>query len=451
MTKIFTKTAIFILLMASVFSLRAQSTDSFMIAHQDLDHPENTPRPRGTLWGYAFGDYAFKGSGDDVTQKNGVKGRGGSNQYTGMAAQASQFQFRRIYLGYNYDISKKFSAEFLLAAEDDYAPSANFSTNTGIGDVLQSGKFSPYVKLANIRWKNIYPGADVVMGNVATPAFPLLSEVVWGYRSLERTVSDIRRTPSFDQGISIQGRFDHIHGSMSEANFGYNLMMGNGTSAKPETDMFKWFYGDVWGKFLNKRLIVDIYQDYDRIAWNPMVTGLSGAYHADRNMTKIFVAYQVPKFTVGVEAFQNTILGGVALTGTDKKTYYRTLMATDFSVFARGRIYKNYLGFVVRYDNYDPSGNNSEFNGSTLYTSYSATVGQYDPGTKEQFFLAGLDYTPVPNVHIMPNVWINTYETTLNTSSYSLNTDDGTNVKGTDAVYRLTFYYLFGKKEGVKF
>src|SRR3954465_10465876 len=71
-------------------------------------------KPSGKLWGYAFGDYAWKGSTDE-------KGRGGPNQYTKVPLNANLFQFRRIYLGYDYNISQKFSAEFLLAAEDNWA------------------------------------------------------------------------------------------------------------------------------------------------------------------------------------------------------------------------------------------------------------------------------------------------------------------------------------------
>src|SRR4051794_19063014 len=73
---------------------------------------KKTFAPHGQLWGYAFGDYAYKPHADTV---NG--GRGGSNQYTKVPKDFNMFQFRRIYLGYNYDISPKFSAEFLLAAE----------------------------------------------------------------------------------------------------------------------------------------------------------------------------------------------------------------------------------------------------------------------------------------------------------------------------------------------
>ncbi len=60
----------------------------------------------GRLWGYSFGDFAYKTHSDSLT-------RGGSNQYTGIPQNRTSFQFRRIYLGYDYNISKKFSAELL--------------------------------------------------------------------------------------------------------------------------------------------------------------------------------------------------------------------------------------------------------------------------------------------------------------------------------------------------
>ncbi len=140
------------------------------------------------------------------------------------------FQFRRVYLGYNYDISPKFSAEFLLACEDDFngASVTQGSAGTAIGDVTQGGKFTPYVKYANIRWKNIYKNSDLVVGQ-PTPTFASFaktgrndqtSEEVWGYRSIERTISDIRRTPSYDMGVSLQGWFDN------KGNFGYMIMAG---------------------------------------------------------------------------------------------------------------------------------------------------------------------------------------------------------------------------------
>ncbi len=91
-----------------------------------------------------------------------------------MPADSRLFQLRRVYLGYNYEISRKLSAEILLAAEDDVYP-GSVGNQTNNGDVLSDNKLAPYLKLANIRWKNIFRGTDLVFGQVATPAFPLLT------------------------------------------------------------------------------------------------------------------------------------------------------------------------------------------------------------------------------------------------------------------------------------
>jgi len=120
----------------------------------------------GRIWGYMFGDYYFKGHSDSLS-------RGGANQYTGIPKTRSAFQFRRIYLGYDYNISSKFSAELLLAAEDNF-PAGNPPTSAALsGDQTQNNKLTFYIKLANIRWKNIWKGTDLIVGQVATPAFPL--------------------------------------------------------------------------------------------------------------------------------------------------------------------------------------------------------------------------------------------------------------------------------------
>ncbi len=446
MKKTFTKASIYCSLLLSLAgAAKAQSTDTTAEF-----------KPGGKLWGYAFGDYAYKGGADEA-------GRGGSNQYTKVPVNSNEFQFRRVYLGYNYDISRHFSAELLLAAEDDFASGVLGQSN---GDILANNKFAPYLKLANIRWKNLWKGTDLVVGQAPTPAFAQgsalkenarntqTSEEVWGYRSIERTITDIRRTPSFDMGASLQGWFD------SKGNFGYDLMVGNGQSAKPENDPYKWYYGDVYAKFLNKKLIIDLYQDYEKLNWGVWAPGAkagvespNGHRYNDRNMTKLFIAYTVPKFTVGFEGFMNTLMGDVTVVGKDGNTYYRTTKATGLSFFVKGRISTDKLGFFARFDNYDPTGNLSSIVNDKNTKTYSAGVSQYDPSNKEMFGTFGIDYTPIKNVHFMPNVWVNTYQSGVSatgknsagTTYASMNPAGISGINGTDVVYRLTFYFIFGK------
>jgi hypothetical protein len=367
-------------------------------------------KPSGKLWGYSFGDYYYKAHSDALN-------RGGANQYSNIEKNRNAFQFRRVYLGYNYDIAPKFSAELLLAAEDNIT-TANGTTS---GDLLSNNKLSFYIKLANIRWKNIWKGTDLVVGQVSTPAFPLLIEPIWGYRSIERTISDIRRTPSFDFGATLQGKFDPETG-----NYGYNIMVGNGQGARPENDKFKWFYGDIWAKFLDKKLVFDLYADYQRLNWTP-------AFHHSRQMLKGFAAYTTPAFTVGIEGFinhgNNDVAGINSLTSDTLSAN-----ATGISAFVKGNLVKDKLGFFARVDNYNPD---TKYNNS-LYTSYRGFTSTYEPNNKETFITAGLDFTPMKNVHFMPNVWYNRYAAQQANSTGSANHDY-------DLVYRVTFYYVFGR------
>ena len=363
----------------------------------------------GRIWGYAFGDVAYKSHSDSLI-------RGGSNQYTGVPQSKTAFSFRRIYLGYDYNITKKFSAELLLAAEDNFNQTSAAGVNTTSGDLLTNNKYAFYIKLANIRWKNIWKGTDLVVGQVSTPAFPLLSEKVWSYRSIERTIADIRRTPSFDMGATLQGKFD------AKGNYGYDVMVGNGTSAKPENDKFKWFYGDVFAMFMDKKLVFDLYADYERLNW---VDG----FHHSRNMIKGFAAYNTPALTIGLEAFVNNgnkDVVGIRSTGKD------TLNArsTGISAYVHGDIIKSKLRYFVRYDSYNPD---TKYDNGT-YSKYTGFTANYEPSNKENFFTAGLDFMPAKNVHFMPNIWYNQYKTNQGTA----NTDH-------DLVYRVTFYYVFGK------
>ena len=372
-------------------------------------------KPHGELWGCAFGDYAYKSNAD-------ILNRGGSNQYTGLPNNTSMFQWRRIYLGYDYEISRHFSAQFTLSAENDYG--APF--NTASGDLLANNKLAPFVKYANIRWKNLWRGSDLVIGQQNTPAYGKTGrdeqtpEEVWGYRSVERTISDIYGTPCYDMGASLQGWFE------SKGNFGYNIMVGNGTMAKPETDQYKWMYANVYAKFLDKRIVINLYQDYERLNWGVYVPksstnsipSLNGPWYHDRNMTKLFAAWNTKKLTVGFEGFHTTILGDVKVTGKDGNTYYRNTDAMAICVFVRGRILSNddgnaMLGFFARFDNFDPTGDLSSVVNNNNTKSYTATTAPYDPTTKQQFVLAGFDDTPIKNVHFMPNVWVNTYTSSL--------------------------------------
>jgi hypothetical protein len=381
------------------------------LAQQQGPIPADTSfKPSGKLWGYAFGDYYYKAHADALN-------RGGANQYTNIEEERNAFQFRRIYLGYNYDIHPKFSAELLLAAED------NVVTRTGAvsGDLLSNNKLSFYIKLANLRWKNIWKGTDLVVGQMSTPAFALLIDPIWGYRPIERTITDIRRIPSFDLGVALQGKFDP-----GSDNYGYDLMVSNGSAARPENDKYKWFQADVYAKFLDKKLVFDLYADYQRMNWTP-------SFHHERNMVKGFAAYTTPAFTLGVEAFMNhgqkDVVGSQ---GTANDTL--TANSKGLSTFVRGALVKDKLNFFARADWFNPDIDYQE----NKYGTYKGLTSTFEPNNKETFLTAGLDFMPMKNVHFIPNVWYNSYKSERSNATGAARRDH-------DLVYRTTFYYVFGR------
>jgi len=409
----------------------------------------------GRLWGYAFGDFDYKSHADSLT-------RGGSNQYTGIPAPRTMFQFRRIYLGYDFNISQKFTAEILLAAEDNFPPGAppvgsaagtttTFSAGNSTGDLLTNQKMTFYIKNANLRWKGIWKGTDLIIGEQSTPSFPLLSERVWSYRSIERTIIDIRRTPSYDFGIGLQGVFD-----LETKNFGYNLLAANGTSDKPDYTPYKWFYGDVYAYFGHKHFVVDLYADYQRLNWTP-------TWKHSRQMIKGFLAWNSSAtdksmnpgtgYTVGVEGFINNLKEDNIETLNTGGTDTLSTQPSGISFYVHGDIIPGKLRFFIRYDMYNPNnkvntsistkyaGNTSNYNDNSYHTTYNTdavtpsvtytTTG--DQTYKQQFFTAGVDFRPAARVHFMPNVWYNSYASQLVSN------------KDYDLVWRLTFFFSFGK------
>src|ERR1035438_7045194 len=117
-----------LLIVLFVGLLLSDSIKAQFISNSDSAFKAGTPNS-GRIWGYVFGDYFYKGHSDSLN-------RGGNNQYTNVKKGQEEFQFRRIYIGYDYNISKKFSTEFLFAAEDDFTS----------GDLLQNKKSSTYMK-----------------------------------------------------------------------------------------------------------------------------------------------------------------------------------------------------------------------------------------------------------------------------------------------------------------
>jgi len=422
-------------------------------AVKPADAVDTAWHPQRRLWGYAFGDAYYDQHSPALTSTQGKE-----NNYYQTPSSRNAFQFRRLYLGYDYDINKKFKAEVLLASEPNENTTPTTATSSVVnGDNLADGRMSFYIKNFNLRARDVWKGTDFVIGELSTPGFALnepgtnaptsLSESTWGYRSVERTITDFHKNNSYDVGAALQGTFDP-----ATKNYGYVLMVGDNTTSalttvynpnsaisqtnpNPNTGFFKMFYGDLWGKFFDKHLYLDLYADYAKtsseITTTAISDGLVGAQ--EHNMFKVFAAYTMPKFTFGVEAYTQKIDNAV-LNATTKTADQATVNA--ISIWLRGSIVQDKWGYFARFDHYNPD---TKFNAADTYTTVYTNYGSYDPTTKENFVTAGLDYTPAKNIHFMPNIWLTQYLDQYDTASKSYVPNNHT------LVYRMTFFFTFGK------
>jgi len=404
--------------------------------------PDTAWKPQRRVWGYTFGDFYYDAHSPAITVAQGKE-----NNYYQVPTYRNAFQFRRLYLGYDYEITKKFKAEVLLATEPTANVNAASGTSIQSSDNLVDGKMAFWIKNFNIRVRDLWNGTDFVIGELSTPGFALnepgtnaptsLSEATWGYRSIERTITDFHKNNSYDVGAALQGTFDP-----ATKNFGYVLMVSNNSTASllsaanANSGFYKIFYGDLWGKFANNHLYADLYYHTARSA-----AATSAVGGQSNSMYKVFAAYLSKPFNLGVEAYTQTFENGVtdngAVGATGAPKVVKNATVNGLSIWVRGAINPTW-NYFAKYDSYNPY---TDFTGTDSYSvnAGAAAYGAYDPYTKEHFATFGLDYNPTKNVHFMPNIWYIQY---IDNASPSVT---GYVPNNHTLVYRFTFFFTFGK------
>jgi hypothetical protein len=382
-------------LIAVVLSLAALNASA-----QDSTKTKTDFKPSGKIWGYAFGDYADKLHADAEKR--------GNIQYSKLAQDYNSFNFRRIYLGYDYQFSPNVSSQILLAHE------SSFEANTSNPDVLTDNNRGMYIKAINIRFKNVIPRATIIAGQQATPTFATLVDDIWGYRSVEKSIADQRGiSSSTDLGIAVSGKIG------KNENVGYDVMLGNNNGAKLENNNFKKLYTSLYAYFFDKKLVIQGNYELGRSALHPIEQNFS--------TIKAFAAYKTSTTAIGIEAFRQLQTNNTNyVTGTD--TALIDARPSGISFFLTQQLTKDKLNFFARFDVYDPD---SKFNSANKY------IGSYN-SNKESFATIGLDFIPYKNVHIMPNLWYDQFHSKLSDASGKLKNDY-------DLEGRITLYFLFNK------
>jgi len=221
--------------------------------------------------------------------------------------------------------------------------------------LTSDSKIGVAVKAAYLQAKSVIPRGDLTFGLLDTPTWSL-SEETWAYRSVEKTLADFRGLgSSADLGASLRGYVDGGH------HVGYFATVGNGVGQKPETDRYKKFYLSVPLRYGDG--VLEPYVDYE-----------NAFPSKDRATYKLFAGYALKRATLGVEALDRV----------NHRPSGGNQEPRGLSLFARGTVSETLAGFA-RLDLWQPD---------------HRLANRVD----QQLWIAGLDWQPVRDVHVMPNV-----------------------------------------------
>ncbi len=286
-------------------------------------------------------------------------------------------QFRRIYFTYDRKLNEKFSSRFRLEMNN-------------AGDFSTKSKMYPFVKDAYLSYQ-ANNGFKIILGISPTPTFEMIDRV-WGYRCLVKSPLDLQKlATSRDFGIAFKGNID------SGGKIKYHAMFANGNGKSSETNKGKKGMFEL-SFYPNKNLIFEIYGD-----WNNVGVG------ENRATVQGFFCYRDSEMRLGLQYARQTRM---VKNADDEK------MDVGSVFFVKKLSAKT--NFIIRIDRqFDPNPSGDEI-------SYIP----FDNTAKSTFLVTGLDYAPIKDVHLMPNLEIVKYD----------ENDSGTTPK-TDVIPRLTFLY----------
>jgi hypothetical protein len=471
-------------------SMQAQETkaqrDSLMALNKNaisyITPGEGKAAGSSGFWGYAFGDYAYMAKGDSA-------GRGTKQQYKGVgqahqAPNPNAMEIRRAYLGYDYSINSHFSAYALMAYE---------------GDQDVNDDRTVYLKYMYVKWKGIFKGSDLKIGQQATNSFAAdyNTEPLMGYRSVEKTLMDMHGMDgSSDMGVDLNGRLwtNHAGDTTKVPTFiGYNIMGGDNSGNNPvagftgttegsslsgatvtststststsattggattttttktttstaiavnplnyTTDNAKKIRGMLFVNCLNNALTLGVYGDFINYG-NYYFNNSSKAYQHSVATQKVYGVYNSKWFGLGFEYDMQTYTNGEYETfkaGTGTNDTVNSTQ-TGISIFAHGTIIPGSLNIFARYDMYTPDTKYS-YNANETFTDLATNVSASGNGNsyKETFMNFGFDWTPTKDKKV--HIMPNVWY-------YGIKNGYGSDNLASDnyMLYRVTFLFAF--------
>lgn len=247
------------------------------------------------------------------------------------------FTYRRLYLSASHTFSDEFSAFARLEATES--------------------SIQPFVKDLYLRW-NWNPVHTLRFGIVPPPVFDV-TEDVWDYRSLEKTVLDLFDiVSSRDMGIRADGAL------LGDDKLSYAVMVANNNSVNPEEYRGKRVYGQLVARPL-QQLVLTASADYAELA-----ESAGDAYRISG-----LVGYVSSAFRAGLEPFWHQ---------TGFETTEGMEQIAGVSAFASGWFSERW-GIVGRFDR-------------VVWTNSEAEGAIYAIG--------GIAFRPHSSVRFIPNAYL---------------------------------------------
>ncbi len=341
---------------------------------------------QGKFSGVFYGDYFYNVARDTAANRANLQ----NSALTGPVS-IQGFIVRRVYFTYDNDLAEQFATRFRLELDGTANSNGQYS-------VLSNGNVSVYAKDAWLRWKDIFKGADLYFGIQPTSAYEI-SEGIWSYRSLEKTIMDLRGIASSRVlGIALRGKLD------GGGKVGYWVTIANSNSGTQPKDLGQTLKnGDKYNLYSLhvsfrpvQQVTVTVYGDYRPTfpVNDPASTAVPQATESNSSFTgAVFASYrQENEYCLGAEAFTQQTAHGYIDPANPRAL--KTLSRLGVSIFSWYNFSEQW-GVVARYDYFDPkTGSNAA-----------------EQGDSRSYVLAGLAYKPAKNVQVVPNLQVETYET----------------------------------------
>ncbi|MCX8010501.1 MAG: hypothetical protein N3A61_05065 [Ignavibacteria bacterium] len=265
------------------------------------------------------------------------------------------FQFRRVWLTSDFNVSDKLSARLRIESDGGVfndSAKKNFRFNVFLKDVYVNYKFAEQ--------------SEMYAGMIPTPIFEI-EEQYWGYRSVEKILADLKGfSPISDLGISIRGS------ALEKKSFKYWLMVGNNSVHSAESDKYKRFYSQFsYLPVEGLQLVLD-------------AQFASASNNKNLLMGKIGFYYQKKgSYSFGITAMNRTLQKFLQ---NDKN-----LNSVGASVFTNF-VLDNLLNSFLRIDYFDPNSSADSKDDSEI------------------IFIAGLDFKLDNQFSIIPNLAFSKFE-----------------------------------------